>query len=467
MHCEAGSQLDTNLDLQSELSSNLQSMSSVCDSFTIFPSSKAARELPQELVDIVIDQLHDNPAALRRCSLVCKAWEPSTTLHLFSCWSWPPCGHVWEAYTTPSSSEACVCGDRKNTSLARCFEILSSSPRICRGIRRLRIWSHQPQPGSSFPPNSFIQLSGILNILPSLHSLHCTDCQMVPWEQYDGSATDFGRKSLATVHNDGSHPASLHTAALLTLFDDIDYLIVSGFADRSLTVPLLNPPQDLHRTRVRTLKIDNSRRLSDVSGVFRIIQDHVDLQVLERLELMYCRLPQDASFFQSATRLSAVTYCVHSTHCAHIPPNLPLESLSMTGSLWLSHEGSSHDGWQHILRDVAGLLYHHLEQLSIVLQFFDPRYWPSSTPPPPDQPFSMLEEFFHASDWTPLSTLPSRCPSLRNVHITLRVPRDGYFSSFFARNVSRTRAVILDAAAQRSGRGLREMLEVEVDVVLL
>ncbi|KAH9950198.1 hypothetical protein B0H21DRAFT_776768 [Amylocystis lapponica] len=39
--------------------------------------------LPPELVDETIDHLWADPAALRACSLVCRAWRPSTRLHLF------------------------------------------------------------------------------------------------------------------------------------------------------------------------------------------------------------------------------------------------------------------------------------------------------------------------------------------------------------------------------------------------
>ncbi|EKM54060.1 uncharacterized protein PHACADRAFT_60584, partial [Phanerochaete carnosa HHB-10118-sp] len=50
---------------------------------------------PPELFDSVIDHLHDDKAALHKCSLVCKDWVPSSTFHLFSTFSWPPCHHMW------------------------------------------------------------------------------------------------------------------------------------------------------------------------------------------------------------------------------------------------------------------------------------------------------------------------------------------------------------------------------------
>ncbi|GLB44326.1 hypothetical protein LshimejAT787_1602560 [Lyophyllum shimeji] len=40
--------------------------------------------LPHELIDIIIDHLHDDRVALANCSMVCKAWLASSRFHLFS-----------------------------------------------------------------------------------------------------------------------------------------------------------------------------------------------------------------------------------------------------------------------------------------------------------------------------------------------------------------------------------------------
>ncbi|KAH6906540.1 hypothetical protein BKA70DRAFT_1287952 [Coprinopsis sp. MPI-PUGE-AT-0042] len=44
----------------------------------------ATLRLPQELVDHVVDHLHDDTATLRSCSRVSKAWLPTSRYHLFS-----------------------------------------------------------------------------------------------------------------------------------------------------------------------------------------------------------------------------------------------------------------------------------------------------------------------------------------------------------------------------------------------
>lgn len=40
-------------------------------------------DLPQELIDIVLDNLHDDQRSLRQCSLVCKAWVPRCRSYIF------------------------------------------------------------------------------------------------------------------------------------------------------------------------------------------------------------------------------------------------------------------------------------------------------------------------------------------------------------------------------------------------
>ncbi|KAF8480618.1 hypothetical protein JB92DRAFT_2611097, partial [Gautieria morchelliformis] len=39
--------------------------------------------LPGELIDQVIDHLHDDSPSLRACCLTCRAWAPSARFHIF------------------------------------------------------------------------------------------------------------------------------------------------------------------------------------------------------------------------------------------------------------------------------------------------------------------------------------------------------------------------------------------------
>lgn len=60
-------------------------------------SSGAAPELAPELIDLIIDFLHDNKGALCNCALVCRAWVPRSRYHSFSVISLHP-GHRCERF---------------------------------------------------------------------------------------------------------------------------------------------------------------------------------------------------------------------------------------------------------------------------------------------------------------------------------------------------------------------------------
>ena len=74
-------------------------------------SAEALPKLPAELCDSVVDYLYEDKSALRACALVCKAWVPASTFHLFSSFSWPPCHHLWETRKlTEANDWECRCG---------------------------------------------------------------------------------------------------------------------------------------------------------------------------------------------------------------------------------------------------------------------------------------------------------------------------------------------------------------------
>lgn len=79
--------------------------------------------IPQELADHIIDHLHDCPAALRSCSLVCHAWLPTSRLHLFY------------KVTFRASPDGCP----SNELCKRLYNLLSSSPDIIPNIHELDI----------------------------------------------------------------------------------------------------------------------------------------------------------------------------------------------------------------------------------------------------------------------------------------------------------------------------------------
>jgi len=49
-----------------------------------FKETTMSRSLPPEILDLIVDHLHDEPTALKACCLVSKSWVPRTWNHLFA-----------------------------------------------------------------------------------------------------------------------------------------------------------------------------------------------------------------------------------------------------------------------------------------------------------------------------------------------------------------------------------------------
>jgi hypothetical protein len=66
--------------------------------------------LPAEILDHIIDHLHDTADALKNCCLVSKSWVPRTQIHLFADIGFPAVESLqsWkETFPDPSTSPAC------------------------------------------------------------------------------------------------------------------------------------------------------------------------------------------------------------------------------------------------------------------------------------------------------------------------------------------------------------------------
>jgi len=68
------------------------------------------RSLPPEILDLVTDQLHDEPTTLKACCLVSKSWISQTQRHLFAHVEFDSLGHTFkswmETFPDPSNSPA-------------------------------------------------------------------------------------------------------------------------------------------------------------------------------------------------------------------------------------------------------------------------------------------------------------------------------------------------------------------------
>lgn len=87
------------------------------------PTIESIPTLPPELVDEALVHLWDDPKALKACSLTCRAWVPTTRLHLFR--------------TVLLSSLSCT---------ARFTALLEQNPGIAHCVRKLSITAQYARP---------------------------------------------------------------------------------------------------------------------------------------------------------------------------------------------------------------------------------------------------------------------------------------------------------------------------------
>ena len=92
--------------------------------------------IPPEISDCIIDFLHSDKDSLRRCSLVCRAWLPSSSLHLFERFWWPPCHHAWHGWFT----KRCHCAFLDHSNFwPELLSFIEGSQRVRDYVRTLRI----------------------------------------------------------------------------------------------------------------------------------------------------------------------------------------------------------------------------------------------------------------------------------------------------------------------------------------
>ncbi|KAJ3520615.1 hypothetical protein NM688_g9137 [Phlebia brevispora] len=126
------------------LSTDAVALSTEADS-TASLNEQRRMKLPQELSDMIVDFLHDDRDTLKACSLVCRAWVPSSHLHLFY------------AITVHAAafSDALL-------------QLLRSSAVVSSSIRVLKVVPSKSAAGHIIAPTAALS---VLSCLPALHTL--------------------------------------------------------------------------------------------------------------------------------------------------------------------------------------------------------------------------------------------------------------------------------------------------------
>jgi hypothetical protein len=132
----------------------------------------SSRHLPAEILDHIVNYLHDTEDVLRNCCLVSKSWVPHTRIHLFATVDFPTVEVLesWKkTFPDPSTSPAhCA-----RTLSVGCLEVVTAGDAEAGGwitgfscVVSLKVGT--PRLGTG-PPSSLVPFHGFSPALKSLH----------------------------------------------------------------------------------------------------------------------------------------------------------------------------------------------------------------------------------------------------------------------------------------------------------
>lgn len=243
--------------------------------------------LPSELTDYIIDHLHDDAQTLRQCSLVCRAWLPSSSLHLFRSLSWPPCYHAWWGW----NSRRCKCVTIYQASfLQGLYAFCVQSPRVQAYVRELKIachWSIVDPDWGRTDYNVRISMRELLDVLDLLPSLQELDIDRLSFRREQEPLRGSRIRNLTKLTLSQPSPATAPVADInqivdfLCLFDNISVLVLGPLWGGTLTdgTPLRSPPR---RVRVGTIEVQRGTPLA-VSQYLHLLRVTVNIEHLTAL----------------------------------------------------------------------------------------------------------------------------------------------------------------------------------------
>lgn len=209
-----------------------------CLYLDISPSSGMPEFIP-EIVDMIIDHLHDDKASLLTCSTVCRTWLPACRFHLF---------------------HTVTLNDILNKSLFGNFcSHLHNYTQIGPCVRELQVVGISGSPRCI----SLLDLGSLLAKLPNLHTLKLYS---VMWNTSNNLSTEcFTSQALRTLHISNTKlpsgvQAVLHIIELFPALEKfyMDYVYLPGQLSEVYGTLSDLPDSDLPDRRLRTVSMHAS-----------------------------------------------------------------------------------------------------------------------------------------------------------------------------------------------------------------
>ena len=382
-------------------------------------SDEKSPRLPPELVDTIIDHLYDDKESLQACTLVCKEWVASSSLHLFAVLEWPRCSLF--------KRNACRRKHRGDNTLPACLQAVSTCSRLRTAVQELELSTHSTActPGglSKSGAHSPVVLFEILNMLPRLHTLHL-HLSRFHYEPGLESARFLGSAGLRHVQLFcGVGQWEIDLSVLYTIigkFHRISWLEIScqhPEAPYFSGAPIHVPEQLLQVEQLSIRHIDEF-----ITDIISRLEPIVDLTSTKTLSIPLSSLiPYVSSFVERLPNLTSITYQTNGHYTPEALTRLHLQRISIwsnyfiwsTNSQELSQPSRQLSQWDDLLRDLEVLVCTNATHLELRLRLQE--Y--GGLRVPADDVFEQLMNFLSTQDWERLGHIVQGYTSLETLRL--------------------------------------------------
>ncbi|GJE99478.1 hypothetical protein PsYK624_157420 [Phanerochaete sordida] len=309
-------------------------------------SRPGASRLPQELLDSVIGELRDDKGALKRCSLVASNWLPASSTLLLRRVLWPPCARKIDVCKTPLPNEApptCKYIPTSQNSFALCLEILASSPRLQRSVRKLVCMPPNKMHDMKDDTRGALELQTFVDIVNRLPHLELVNLLGVVLQSGDSPSTEGNGRTLEMFHAFGE--SIDHSEALFSFLSTFQHVKHLSFFVYGLFPQGWSTELSASRPTVEVLEFKHtqdpqgpwvaSSPLSFYAGLAR----NLDLHTLRRLDADSLQ-PGSSIIFSAAPALESLSLSANNRELSldfeRIPPRLANVEVSC---MFLVHNG--------------------------------------------------------------------------------------------------------------------------------
>lgn len=363
--------------------------------------------LAQELVDMTIDYLHDDRDALMQCSLVCRDWVHSSSLHLFNRMRWPPC---------PKKQKACLGALDGDDCFSSCLDLLSASRRLRSTVRVLQLSCHkcaiQRDTSRRSAPLPFSVLFSIIESLPVLRTLELHECRLLPEtppaDFYPTRSLD--KIKITYIWRQAGWQATLDFLSLFRRVGSLHIHSLLSSGSRASSPSLYFEPSG------PVLEIDSlTIRGVGETYVLNRLSAIAKFSALKHLNLQ-CHVSSDLREpIQSMTNIRSISYDVEGSYPPIALREATLHAIHLSGYFRVSRSVPSSE-WDTITRDLDILVTRELQELRVVMHLEGDKTIHETK----DDELHCLEQSLMDLNWSTIAAVVSRSCSLRLLTLDLR-----------------------------------------------